>query len=307
MKKLCLTAFVVFMSISIPSSVLYARRPSRVEEQLRVAEANELQLLISMDGEMLFGRITKIVADYVHFETDGDTTIIFIPQIKEVREVTSDNIKNGRYWFPNPNATRLYLCPTARLLRKGQGYVAAYYILAPLVAYAVTDNFTIAGGASFLTAVNFGGAYLLPKVGVALGEYVSLSAGAVAVQGFGQEGFNPTLLLGYGVGTFGRPDVSISVGAGYGVSRLYTQGLEEKTMFYSTPGFMLGGELRVTRKIALVTENYFIREWGNYRPVISYGMRFFGETFSLEGAFIYTKDLIDEFLGFPFASIVYNF
>lgn len=305
MKKLCLTAFVVFMSI--PSSVLYARRPSRVEEQLRVAEANELQLLIRMDGEMLFGRIVKIVADYVHFETDGDTTIIFIPQIKEVREVTSDNIKNGRYWFPNPNATRLYLCPTARLLRKGQGYVAAYYILAPLVAYAVTDNFTVAGGASFLTAVNFGGAYLLPKVGVAFGEYVSLSAGAVAAQGFGQEGFNPTLLLGYGVGTFGRPDVSISVGAGYGVSRLYTQGPEEKTMFYSTPGFMLGGELRVTRKIALVTENYFIREWGNYRPVISYGMRFFGETFSLEGAFIYSKDLITGFPGFPFGSIVYNF
>ncbi|MCK4334654.1 hypothetical protein KAX06_07750 [candidate division WOR-3 bacterium] len=307
MKKLCLTAFVVFMFIFIPSTILYARKPSRVEEQLRVAEANELQLLIRMDGEMLFGRIVKIVADYVHFEIDGDTTIIFIPQIKEVREVTSENIKNGRYWFPNPNATRLYLCPTARLLGKGTGYVAAYYILAPLAAYGVTDNFTIAGGASFLTAVNFGGAYLLPKVGVALGEYVSLSAGVVAAQGFGEDGFNPTLLLGYGAGTFGRPDVSISVGAGYGVSRLYTQGPEEKTTFYSTPGFMLGGELRVARKIALVTENYFIREWGNYRPVISYGMRFFGETFSLEGAFIYTKDLITGFPGFPFGSIVYNF
>lgn len=307
MKKLCLTAFVVFMSISIPLTVLYARKPSRVEEQLRVADTNELQLLIRMDGEMVFGRIVKIVADYVHFASDGDTTVIFIPQIKEVKGITSSNIKNGRYWFPNPNAARLYLAPTARLLQKGKGYVAAYYILAPLVAYGVTDNFTLAGGASFLTAVNFGGAYLVPKVGIALGEYVSLSAGGVAAQGFGEEGFNPTLFLGYGVATFGKSDASVSVGAGYGVSRLYTQGPEDKTTFYSTPGFMLGSELRVARRIALVTENYFIMEWENYRPVISYGMRFFGETFSLEGAFVYTKDLVVGFPGFPFVSIVYNF
>ena len=305
MKKPC-----VFLAILAVSATLVGKTSVRVEEQLRVADTNELQLLIRMDGTMLIGRVTRIVADYVHFETEADTSIIFIPQIKELREITEENIKNGRYWFPNPNANRLYLFPTARPLEKGAGYVAGYYIIAPMAAYGLTDNFAIAGGASFLSAVNMVGAYFLPKFGVLLGDYVSISIGGAAAQGLSQDDFDPTLLAAYGSVTFGRPSASLTLGAGYGIFRLYTEGTQEQTSFSGTLGFMVGGEIRVARTISIVTENYFMQGLWDYRPIVSCGIRFFGERFSLEGAFINTLGVHGftvRFPGFPFVGIVYNF
>ncbi len=310
MKKL---SFIVVLAILSVSGALFARKPASVEEQLRVADSGELQLLIRTDGALLFGRITKIVADHVYFETEGDTVIIFIPQIKEVKEITRDNIKNGKYWSPNPNVNRLYLFPTARPLKKGRGYVAGYYIIAPMAAYGLTERFSIAGGASFLNAagaVFMAGAYLAPKFAVSIGDYVSLSAGAAGAQGCSQRDFDPTLLIAYGAGTFGKPGASLTFGAGYGVFRLSADSTVEFGEFTGALGFMAGGEIRMTRRIAIVTENYFMQGLWDFKPIVSYGMRFFGESFSLEGAFINTigvEEFKGRFPGFPLVSIVYNF
>jgi hypothetical protein len=195
-------------------------------------------------------------------------------------------------------------------LEKGAGYVAGYYVIAPMVAYGLTDNFSIAAGASFLAAVNVAGAYFLPKLGVMLGDYVALSIGGAAAQGLSQEDFDPTLIAAYGSATFGRASSSLTLGTGYGIFRLYTEGTQEQTSFNGTLGFMVGGEVRVARTISIVTENYFLQGLWNYSPVVSCGIRFFGERFSLEGAFINTLGpggFTVRFPGFPFVGIIYNF
>ncbi len=67
-------------------------------------------------------------------------------EITEVKLVSEDRFKEGKYWFPNPNATRLFFAPTARMLKKGEGYFADYFIFFPTFTFGVTNNFTLGGG-----------------------------------------------------------------------------------------------------------------------------------------------------------------
>ena len=67
----------------------------------------------------------------------------------------------------------------------------------------------------------------------------------------------------YGVTTFGQPDASLTAGLGYG----FVGGdLADRPMV------MIGGEKRLTRRMALVTENWIFP--GIDEPLISYGIRF---------------------------------
>lgn len=68
---------------------------------------------------------------------------------------------------------------------------------------------------------------------------------------------------------------------------------------------MVGGEARLSRRISFVTENWVFPGVDN--PLISYGIRLFGEKLSVDLALI---NLIGEdflFPGFPYIDFVYNF
>ena len=72
-------------------------------------------------------------------------------------------MRNEKYWFPNPNATRLYFAPTAHMLRKGKGYFADYYLFSPSVVYGITDNITIGGGVSLFPAAGIKGGFFFTE------------------------------------------------------------------------------------------------------------------------------------------------
>jgi hypothetical protein len=99
----------------------------------------------------------------------------------------------------------------------------------------------------------------------------------------------------YGVGTIGNNDRSITFGLGYGF---------EDEQLAEQPIYVLGGEYRFSRKMALVSENWFVS--GMESPAVSYGCRFFGEKMSVDLAFITPlKDAI--FPGIPYIDFVVNF
>lgn len=75
--------------------------------------------------------------------------------------------------------------------------------------------------------------------------------------------------------------------------------------FAEKPMLMLGGEKRLSRRIAFVSENWILP--GVDQPLISYGFRFFGEKLSVDLALINTLGEDAIFPGFPYIDFVVNF
>lgn len=301
--------WIMIAGLAVLSAVspLGAKKNTRVEEGIRIPDTANIQVITFRKGAALIGRISSITGDQIVFSTDAKDTVIFIPDIGKIEEIPKSNIRNGKYWYPDPNSARLYLVPTARPLPKGEGFVSGYYIIAPLVAYGVSDNISISGGGTFLLSTMIGGVYLLPKIGFSFGNYVSLAAGAAGAKAWGPEGFAPSLGALYALGTFGPPEMSATVGAGYAA---YMGTTENDTAFSFTPAFMVGGSFRILRKMAFVTENYMVKNWLDYSPIVTYGLRFFGEQFTLDVAFINTINyggFSGKFPGLPVAAITYKF
>ncbi len=307
MRSLWVGVFGLF-SLLFPISESYCKTTVRVEDAIKLPDSTNVQVLVTKKGASFIGRIEKIVGDEIRFKTDTIDTMIFIPDIKTIREVPLTSIKNGKYWYPDPNASRLYLTPTARPLHRGEGYVSGYYVIVPLVTYGLTDNLSIAGGGTFLLSTPMiGGVYILPKFGVSFGDYVSVAGGVAAGKSWGAQGFSPALGAAFVLLTLGPPEISVTAGTGYAA---YRGTNAEDTLFSQTPAFVVGSSIRILRKMAFVTENYLIKNWLNYSPIVTYGLRFFGENFTLDVAFINTVGyggFSGKFPGLPIAAITYKF
>ncbi len=98
----------------------------------------------------------------------------------------------------------------------------------------------------------------------------------------------------YGVSTFGSLDHSFTFGLGYGY-------VEDELA--DKPMIVLGGETRTSRSVSLVTENWIVPELDN--PIISFGLRFFGEKLSADFAIIFPME--EEVTIFPYIDFVYKF
>jgi hypothetical protein len=282
------SALIAALATSPP---LHAQDTPAMRDGLRIVDSTKIQVITIKDGSTLVGRIVSVRADSVDFQMGMGRVTLATRDIREIKEADADRMHAGQYWFPNPNNTRLFFAPTGQMLKKGEGYFADYELFFPGFAYGVTDNFSIGGGVSIFPAgVDEQVYYLTPKVGMSFGEQVHLSAGLLFAGTNGGTGG-----VGYGVGTFGTGDESLTVGLGYG----FAGGDIE-----SRPVAMLGGEKRVSRRLALVTENYLLPiEDDNI--VYSFGVRFMGEKITTDLAlFNYTGS---DVIGFPYVDFVFRF
>ena len=290
---LCLTLII------LPTEQVYAQENIDIKEDLRIPDSTKIQILTTQDGSTLIGRIVEIGESEIQFETDLGKMTIPILKIQKIKEVPTSSIKKGKYWFQNPNATRLFFAPTGRSLKKGDGYFADYYIFFPMFGFGVTNNITLAGGISLFPGAGLNQLfYFAPKLGLISIKNLDLSVGAMVVKlpSFGNEDV-PTVGILYSVGTFGGSNASLTAGFGYGFV---------DTDFADKPMVMLGGEVRASRNIAFVTENWIFP--GLDTPILSLGMRFFGEKLSVDLALATWITDGEIFLpGIPYVDFVYHF
>ncbi len=285
-------AVLVAVSAALPLS---AQDTSPSRERLRVVDSSKVQIITTQDGSSLVGRISAVRADSLDFETKIGRVPLAIADIREIVETDARRMRGGQYWFPNPNTTRLFFAPTGQMLKKGEGYFADYQLFFPGIAYGVTDTISVGGGRSLFPAgFDEQVYYLTPKIGASFGENVHLAAGMLFV-GFMGGGPDGTGGVGYGVGTLGNGDGSVSLGLGYG----FAGGDIE-----SKPVAMVGGEKRVARRIALVTENYLLPVSEN-NVVYSLGIRFMGERLTTDLAIFNVSG--SDIIGIPFVDFVFKF
>ncbi|HKW50088.1 MAG TPA: hypothetical protein VJN70_21690 [Gemmatimonadaceae bacterium] len=269
-------ARVVFLValLCIVSRPVRAQAPQGTER-----DSLRTHVLRTRDGSTLIGRIVAESADTVRFESNGALLAIARSQIADLRTIEPGQLRQGEYWFPDPNRTRLFFAPTARMLAQGEGYFSDSYLLLLTVAGGVTSRFTMGGGLSIIPSTNpqnniF---YLTPKVGLIEEPHFGLAAGAlVGFAGFeGIEDKDRSFGILYGVGSVGSSDDHLDFGAGWGYAGGRVSG---------DPAIMIGGATRVSRRVSLLTENYFVPSVSD-NALVSYGLRFFGEKLSVDLAF----------------------
>ena len=293
--RVTIMVFIIFTSVC----TLSGRPVTRPHSEEKVENAYFVQ---TVDGFSIFGQVTENDT-CLYIETLYGRLIIPRSRVLSIVSATEQQKTTTKYGFSNPNHSRLLFSPTGRMLEKGQGYFADYYLFFPSVSYAVTDNITLNGGCSILPGVNLNQQifYLAPKFGISARQKWHLAAGGLFISLPDLDDENlPVLGILYGVATYGDRDSGMTFGLGYGFA-----GHE----FAENPVGLVGGEKRVSRRISLVTENLIIpfadSEMGPF--LLSYGIRFMSEKLSVDLSLISPTGEAWFFPGIPLVGFVFNF
>ena len=290
-------ACVIVVVTCAASGVAGAQKPARVDTI--PADSARLYSARLTSGTTVVGRIDDPRTDPLVVQTENGTLTIPRARIAELRAVATGRLRDGVYWPPNPNETRLLFAPTGRMLKPGEGYYSNTWLFLQQFAGGMTSNFTLGGGFSILPSDNFANNifYVTPKLGLYNTERTNVAVGVLAAFVPGQD-TDGTFGIAYGVATFGSPDAQVTTGAGFG----YAQG-----RFAQDPVFMVGGEKRLSRRTAFISENYIFPSAEESNNIVSYGLRFFGDRMSADFALINTLSDDALFPGVPYVAFAVKF
>lgn len=240
---------------------------------LKVPPAGSVALLTLVDNSKLQGRIIEVTATTIRFASAIGETTIPRSAVRRVQLVSESALHDGEVWPEDPSRTRLFFAPSGRTLREKESYFADAYIFFPSFQWGITNSFTLGAGASIIPGLGIDEQifYLTPKVGIVSGPDLNVSVGAL-IAGAGFVSDNSPFGVGYGVATFGGEDRNVTVGAGFGYAGTTASGAAV---------LLLGGVSRVSKSIALVSENYVITGDGS-GVLLSGGLRFIGERLSVD-------------------------
>jgi hypothetical protein len=269
MRRLIAVLFVL-VSWALP-------RTSAAQDVRPAAQADSVTEVRLRDGSVLVGRIERETeTSLVLVSPSGVRTEIPRAQVVSMRLVPLR--ASGEVWPEDENVSRLFFTSTGRALPKGEGYVSAYWLFLPFVGYGVTDRFTIAGGTPIVPGAIGRAFYVAPKYTVIDRQKLDVAVGTLSFFITDEVDEGQAGIL-YSVGTYGSSDRAVSFGAGWFYA---TDNQDFETS--NEPVFMLGGERRVSRRVKLITENWFAVNPG-VTGLISGGFRFVGDRLSADFAF----------------------
>jgi hypothetical protein len=286
-----LRALTVALCLATFDGTAEAQVSNDVRTRLTVPDSAHIQIITLKDGSTIFGRILAVNGDAVSFQTQAGSMQLSATAIRSIKEIPTADLREGEYWFPNPNATRLFFAPTAQMLKQGEGYFSDYELFFPGVAFGVTDNITLGGGVSIFPAgVEDQVYYFTPKIGFSVAPNFHVATGVLFAGTQGGTGG-----IYYGVGTVGDGNASFTFGGGYG----FAGGKIE-----ARPVGMIGGELRIARRVGFVTENYLLPVSDN-NVLYSFGLRFMGEKITTDLALFNFSG--SDIIGLPYVDFVFRF
>jgi hypothetical protein len=247
MKKICL--LVLFTLLIAPiSSFAQEEKTNNNQIIIILLDKSEVTgLLIEEDKE-------KII---VQSESLGLLTFNW-SQIKKIIRLDS----RGR--IENPNPTRYFVSQSAYSLPKGEGYYQNIMALGNLVSYGLTDHLSASAGVELISL--FQGkpivfANLKYGIPISTNWNVALSVGYLNLSaidsGTNFASFNFLT-------TYGSKENNITLGVGYAIA---------SGGFTDSPTVSIAGLLRVSKKIGLIGESYFLSDAG----AGGIGVRFYGK------------------------------
>lgn len=253
------------------------------------------------DGNEFIGPVVMEDSEKIVIKTNnlGEITIP-IRNIKSRKTILIQQVKNGKLWFANPQATRYFWAPNGFGLKKGEGYYQNIWVLWNQFAYGLTGNFSIGGG--MIPLFFFGGAptpvFGTVKFSIPVAEdKFNIGLGAIAGTALGESETGVGML--YGITTFGNRDKNVSVGMGYGFAG---------GDWASSPTFNVNGMFRVSSRGYFITENYIISSGGETVVLLSAGGRSNIKKVALDyGLFIPFYSEMDTFFAIPWLGFTVPF
>lgn len=276
-----------------------------VFSQETTQQPGQTHVVYLKDGSTVHGKMVSENDTEIKLQTSNmGEVIIKKSEITKTEILQDEKFKKGKYWFPNPNSTRYLFGPTGRNMKKGSGYYQNIDIFFNSLHYGFTDWFSI--GAGFEAISTFSGHpvfMIMPKVGFNITDKFSAGGGIFYINAnLASEGdelldANFSGGLAYGVVTYGTEDLNGSLGAGWAFSG--------EGDFSNEPIITVSGMGRVSRRIAIVTENWFVSKGF----LLTYGVRFLSERMSFDWALINNDEIMKTFpIGLPFwLSANFNF
>ncbi len=266
---------------------------------LQAQDQSVFYKVVTVQNQTFVGELISEDDDSITLRTESLSRLtIERANIKSLEKIDPDRIKDGVYWYENPQSTRYFFSPNAIGLRKGRGYYQNTWVLFNNVNYGVSNNFSIGGGLipMFLFGTSSTPVWVLPKVSVPVVSEKFYVGGGAMIGGVLGEDTEAVGIL-YGVGTVGNRDKNLSVSLGYGYAGSDVS---------NTPVVNISGLIRTGRKFYLLTENYFV-PGVDESGVISAGFRWAPESFALDfGLF---RPIIDAggLIGIPWLGVTIPF
>lgn len=263
--------------------------------EIVVPAPDAIQQLDLKDGSRLYGRVERIDDDSFVFRTLAGVEMTVRRADVVALGPARGRVVNGEFWPEDSTVTRLFFAPTARALRRGEGYVGVYEFMLPFVQVGLTDRISIGGGAPLFLGGGGGLPFwFTPKIQLYSRRDTAVSAGLLHI-GNPDDG---SMGIAYGVGTWGRSDNAVTVGLGYGYLR------ESNGDRSGAAIVMIGGERRVTRRTKFVTENWL---WRGGNGFLSGGVRFLGDRLTADLALAVPVDRGGPLFAFPLVNFVWRF
>ena len=263
---------------------------NRREELNRTGETLLLEATYSVElgtGTTFVGVLKAQRTDELDFQTvDLGLVTVLRANIKSMEILTA--AQQGRGWEPVGNGTRIFFAPTARNLRRGEGYVQNISIFLLGANYGITDNFSLGVLVPVLPGSGLTGLAVTPKLTLPITEKFRTGVGALYfISSDGSAG------VAYGAATYGSADNNATLGVGYLVSSDGIAG--------DSPVVVVGGAARISRRFSLLNETYF----GNGFFAGLAGVRVSGSRVSGSLGLLYAQEL-DRILP-AYAEITYRF
>ncbi|MDZ7262536.1 MAG: hypothetical protein ONB05_10580 [candidate division KSB1 bacterium] len=272
---------------------------SQSAQILPVSDTTKVCSITLKDGSEVVGQIIEADTQKIRFQTLTGVVMEIPRDTIQKIEYLQGTVKVGRYQHPDPGHTRLFLAPTGRTLRRGEGYFADYWIFFPTFAYGVTDWLTLSGGLSLLPDIGLESQilYFGSKVRFLHRNNFDLAGGFFCISlPWGENLFwdedDERTAVGatYTVGSFGNVNTSLTFGLGWP----FAEGT-----FADNPVFLIGGETRWSNNIKLLSENWIFPNVENGLS-LSFGIRFFGRHLAADLGIITSPETLSEAEGLPF-------
>lgn len=268
------------------------------------AQTNSDTTLVNIettDGNEFLGQIVSEDDVKIVLKTEklGNITINKI-DIKKRDNVAVQQIKDGKYWFPNPQSTRYFWSPNGYGLKKGEGYYQNIWVLWNQFSYGLTDNISVGGG--IIPLFIFAGAptpvFATVKFSIpVVKDKFNVSAGAIGGYVLGADDAGLGIL--YGLATLGSPNANVTLGMGYGFA-----GGE----WADAPMININGMFRVSSRGYIITENYILSAGGEGIVLISLGGRSIIKKAALDyGLFVPISSDMGVFVAIPWLGFTIPF
>ncbi len=239
----------------------------RVLEDTSLVQQVELR-----DGTKLVGRVVRIDGDQISFQT-----LVLDIQFRRRDAIRLRQVSGQRhgdeFWPEDPSDSRLFIAPTARVPRHGRGYFGVYELVVPSFGIGIGDRAMVSGGVSIIPGIDLSDQvfYIAPKLQLFDADYVQGAVGLFWVKpGSSEESAG----MVYGGITAGDYRASFSGGIAFPFA--------SASGFAEDPLVMLGGEMRASRSLKIITENWLIP--GEEAALLSLGVRIIGSRTTVEAA-----------------------